>query len=363
LERPGREAALLVHSEIRKSDNTGVQAAHFAKRAAGSAARLGRNIHSRLQFRPYRAVAQAEKKAVKANVNALYHQSLRQNPRLAKANPLKKALHKRKIKRDHAKAFRRGGIEGVKKAAQKAGKTVERTVKALVKRGSGGIALAVGGLLLLIMLLSSVSSCVAMFSGGFNAIIGTSYTAEDEDILGADRDYTALEARLAARIADIESEYAGYDEYRYSLDPIGHDPFELASYLTAKYDAYTRAEVQAELAGLITQQYRLTLAPVTETRYRTETRTEKRMETVTETRTGTFIGEDGEEHEYEYEVEVEIETEVRVEVEVPYDYYILNVALLNRSLDSAALAALTPDQYEMYLVYLETKGNKPELFP
>ena len=344
LKRPGREAALAVHSEVRKSDNTGIEAAHFAERRAEGAARKIGAGYKHLKFRPYRAAAKAEEKAFKANVNALYERSLRLDPELAEANPITKAWHKRKIKRDYAKSFRQGNLDRVKqtaatakKAAQKAKETTEKAVKFAVRHWKGLLIFG-GALLLLVMLVAGLGSCASMFGGGFNAVIGTSYTAEDEDITGADADYTALETQLAARIANIESEYGGYDEYRYSLDEIGHDPFELASYLTAKFNAYTRAEVQAELAALFNQQYTLTLTPVTEVRYRTETYTD------------TWTDEYGNTHSDTYTVQV------------PYNYYILYVTLTNRSLGSVALNNLTLEQAEMYAVYMETKGNKPELF-
>jgi len=344
LKRPGREAALAAHSEVRKSDNTGIEAAHFAERRAEGAARKIGQGYKYLKFRPYRAAAKAEEKAFKANVNALYERSLRLDPELAEANPVKKAWHKRKIKRDYAKSFRQGNLDRVKqtaatakKAAQKAKETTEKAVK-FAARHWKGLLLFGGALLMLIMLVAGLGSCASMFGGGGGAVIGTSYTAEDADITGADADYTALETQLAARIANIESEYGGYDEYRYSLDEIGHDPFELTSYLTAKCNAYTREQVQAELAALFNQQYTLTLTPVTEVRYRTETRT------------GHYTDADGNSHSYTYTVQV------------PYNHYILNVSLTNRSLWSVALANLTPEQAEMYAVYMETKGNKPELF-
>jgi hypothetical protein len=181
-----------------------------------------------------------------------------------------------------------------------------------------------------------------MFGGGFNTIIATSYTAEDEEITGADADYTTLENGLRQRVNRIETDYPGYDEYRYSLDEIGHDPFELASYLTARYNDYTRAAVQGDLSALFSQQYALTFSPVTEVRYRTETRTGSYS----------WTDADGNTHTETY----------TYEVQVPYNYYILNVKLVNRSLGSVALSNLTPEQAEMYDVYMETKGNKPELF-
>ena len=358
LERPGREAALAVHSQIRKSegDNSGVQAAHFTERTAEGAARTARNVHSRLKHEPQRKLLKAEQKAVKTNANAMYKRDLQTKPGLDKAGAARKAAYKRKIKKDYARAFRQGNLGNTVKKAKRAKKNTERTAKSIafaVRQTVKFIVanwkwLAIVGCVLglIILLVTIFSSILTMFGGGFNAVIGTSYTAEDADILGADADYAALESNLAARIARVESDYPGYDEYRYDLDQIGHDPFTLASYLTAKFNMYTREQVQAELAALFAQQYTLTLTPETEVRYRTETRIG--------TATGTYTDEDGEVVEYKYEYEYE--------VQVAYNYYILNVSLTNRSLGNVAFSNLTPEQYESYLTYMETSGNKPELF-
>ena len=355
IKRPGREAAIAVHREVDKSEreNSGVQAAHFTERAAEGAARQIGDLQSRLRFEPQRELFKTEEKAVKTNVNAMYNRDLQTKPELEKASAYKKAAYKRKLKKEYTQNLRQGNVEGAKKAAekakktaQKAGETAEQTAKSISKNGKW-LAIIGGILGFVILLAAGVSSCMSMFGGGFNAVIGTSYTAEDEDILGADADYTILQNELAANIYNIPSVYPGYDEYNFSLDEIMHDPFGLASYLTAKYNAYTQAGVQAELAYILSQQYTLTLTPVTEIR--------QRVEIHTEIHTGTYIDDDGEEVEYEYEVDVEVEVE--------YEYYILNISLVNNAVGSVALSSLTPEQYEMYLVYMETKGNKPELFP
>jgi cell wall-associated NlpC family hydrolase len=343
MNRPGREAALAVHGEIDRSNadgNTGVQAAHYGERAAEGAARKIGDGYEHMKFRPERTAAKAQQKTVKQNVDALYQRSLRLNPELAQANPIQKALHKRKIKRDYVKSFRQGNRAGATaaKAAQKAKQAAGSTGKFIVKHGKG-LAIIGGFLGVVVILVAGFGSCSSMFSGMVNGVVGTSYTAENPEITGADADYTALENGLAAEIEGIESSYPGYDEYRYFLDEIGHDPYELASYLTAKFNSYTREQVQAELAALFAQQYTLTLDPVTEIRYREETYTDTWTDPETgETYTDTYT------------------------VQVPYEYYILNVTLTNKSLGAVALANLTPEQAEMYLVYMETKGNKPELF-
>ncbi len=135
--------------------------------------------------------------------------------------------------------------------------------------------------------------------GAMNAVLGTSYGSEDSDLLGADEDYTALERAIADEIANIESTHSGYDEYRYQVDEVGHNPYELASYLTAKFQFYTRAEVQGELQAVFDAQYKLTLTETVEIRYRTET--------------DTWTDEEGNSHTDTYEV--------------PYEYYILTVTL------------------------------------
>ena len=348
LQRPGREAALLIHSEVRKSDNSGVQASHSAERVAEGAARKLGQWYRSVKLQPHRAALRAEKKAVKANVNALYKRSLRTNPELRDAGAIKKAAYKRRLKKHYAKKFRQGNAKAAKKTAITTRKLLLKIKLLIIKAVklvilNWKVFLVIGAIILLIaLLLSGFSACMSMFGGGFNTIIATSYTAEDIDILGVDSDYTALESALAARIENIESEFPGYDEYRYNLDQIGHDPFVMASYLTARFNMYTRDQVQAELAALFAQQYTLMLTPVVEIRYRTETRTG----------TDTWTDEDGNTHTETY----------TYEVEVPYEYHILYVTLVNRSLETIALNNLTPEEAEMYHVYLETLGNRPELF-
>ena len=82
-----------------------------------------------------------------------------------------------------------------------------------------------------------------------------------------------MEDELDRRIDNIESEYPGYDEYRCSVDEIGHNPYALISYLTAKYVSFTTAEMQSELETLFQEQYRLSVTESIEIRYRTEEQT------------------------------------------------------------------------------------------
>ena len=139
--------------------------------------------------------------------------------------------------------------------------------------------------------------------------------------------------------------HPGYDEYNYFLDEIGHDPYQLAAYLTVKFGDYTRSEVQTTLHTLFDLQYELQLEEEVETRYRTETRTG--TTTSTDPETGELI-----EEEYEYEVEV------------PYEYHILNITLRNKNLGHVITKSggMDEDQAERYAILLQTKGNKDYLF-
>ena len=243
-----------------------------------------------------------------------------------------------------------GAASGSAATAKNAGKAAKETKKVSERVGEfvskhwHGLLIG-GGILLVVMMISGmIGSCSVMFQGGSDVVVETSFTAEDEDILGVEADYCALEAALQARINNIASEFPGYDEINITQDQIGHNPYELASYLTVVFENYTRSQVQGTLQQIFAAQYELTFDSVVETRYRTETKTR------TVTRTDPETGETYEEEE-EYEEEV------------PYDYYILNVTLDNKGLANILLSAgLTDDQMMRYGLLMQTLGNKPEIF-
>ncbi|MFR7595575.1 MAG: CHAP domain-containing protein [Acutalibacteraceae bacterium] len=343
LSRPAQEAGIFVHNKVHsvEKDNSGVEGAHkseeLAERGARYGARKVREGYRSHKLKPYRAAAKAERAAEKANVNYLYQKALQDNPQIAASNPASRFMQKQRIKRQYAKAVKQGGAATAAKAAENtrkaAKKTAEETKKTVsfVARHPVGIIIAVAALLLFIMIFSGLSSCSSIFSGSLNGVLGTSYTSEDSDLVAVENNYAGMEAALQSRIDNIESTYPGYDEYRYDLDDIFHNPHELASYLTALLQSYTPATAQAELQRVFDLQYTLTVTPTVEVRYRTETSTDPVTgETTTE--------------------------------EVPYNYYILNVSLTNTPISSFAPSLLTPEQLDMFRVYLETSGNKPLVF-
>ena len=335
--KAGRTVDLAAHSKIRQveKENVGTEAAHKTEFAAENlAAGAIRKGYRSVKDAPYRKVERLEVKSAKATVNANYHAAVRDNPELQK-HSLSALFQKRKLKREYAKAYREARKTGsrgaaVAKKAKEAVSNAGQAAVALVKNNKGVLVIVGGVALLFILLFSSLSSCSVSMEGAMGAVLGTSYTSEDPDILQVEDNYIALEQELERRMANIESEFPGYDEYQYDVDTIGHDPNELISYLTAKFNAFTPAQVQAELEALFNQQYTLTTREEVQIRYRTVTWTD----------------EEGNEHESEE----------------AYEYYILHVTLRNHSLGTVAVENLTEDEKGRYAAILELKGNKPYLF-
>ena len=335
---PGNAVAGKLHQEIRKTedDNVGVESAHKSEEAVETGVHLAREGYRSHKLKPYRKAAQAERKLEKANIEALFQKSVYENPATA-SNPLSRWQQKQQIKKQYAAAKRAaqsgGTAAGAVQKTGKAAKTVKEKAQqagAYVMRHKKGFGIALAIFLLVCLLLNTMSSCSMMAQSIGSAISGTTYPSDDPELVAVEADYAAKEAALQAEIDNIESSHPGYDEYRYDLDMIGHDPHELAAYLSAVLQGYTRASAQAELERIFAAQYQLTLTEEVEVRYRTETRT------------------DSEGNEYD--------------VEVPYNYYILNVTLTSKPISSVASELLTPDQLEMYQVYRQTLGNKPLIF-
>ncbi len=280
LSRPAQGAGIFVHNKIHsvEKDNSGVEGAHKSEELAERGAKYGvrklKQGYRSHKLKTYREAAKAEKAAFKANVNFQYHKTLHDNPQLT-SNPLSRFMQKQQIKRQYAKAAKKGGA-ATAKAAAGASQTAAKKAAAFAGRHPAGVIIAIAALLLFIMVSVGLSSCGAMFSGSMNSVLGTSYTSEDSDLVAVENNYAALENGLQSEIDAIESTHPGYDEYRYDLDSIGHNPHELASYLTAFLQSYTPQSAQAELERIFAMQYTLTLTEEVEIRYRTETSTDRK---------------------------------------------------------------------------------------
>lgn len=323
---PANAALGKLHKEIRETeqDNVGVESAHKSEETAETGVRLVREGYRSHKLKPYRKAAQAEQKLEKANVNALYQKSLRENPQLS-SNPISRWQQKQAIKKEYAAAKRAGNTANTAKKTGKAAKTVKEKAQqagAFIMRHKKGFLLVGVIFLLICLLLNTMSSCSMMAQSIGSAISGSTYPSDDPELVAVEADYAAREAVLQAEIDNIESSHPGYDEYRYDLDMIGHDPHELAAFLSAVLQGYTQSSAQGELERVFSAQYTLTLTEEIQIR--------------------TYTDEDGDTHEYEYRI--------------------LHVKLESRPISSLATELLTPDQLEMYQVYRQTLGNKPLIF-
>ena len=318
----GTAAVLKVHQKINQVEkqNVAVEAAHktefMAERAAGRGARL---LFRHIKNAPYQRVAKWKHRQAKAQINMAYQKALRDNPELQRKS-LAKWIQKQKIKRKYAKA-----AHDAKKAAQHTQQTVHATgqiIRAVAqfvaahKTVIGAVALIA---LLVVVLGAGVTSCTAMLSGISSSVISTCYMADEEHIDNSELLYTELETDLQKDVDDTEQNYPGFDEYRYNIGEISHNPYELMAYLSAVYDIFTFDQVQGEIRRLFGEQYTLTREEIVEVRYYTD--------------------DDGD--------------------EVPYNWYVLQTTLTVRLLSQIIAESLPPgDPTDRYGVYMETYGNR-----
>lgn len=323
-----------------EEENTGEEIAGVGTQSAAYLARKAvKTAYQKQQRMPYLRMKQLEKKLQDPSIKALYQQEMLEHPERM-SNPLSRFQQKRRIKKAYVKELREA-----KKQAQNAGKGARKTKDLLGRitdffKGFAtkhkGILLAIGIFaFLFIMLSSSLSSCSMLLQSGSGMVVSGTYIAEDHEILEAENGYLALEQKLQRELAEVESTRPGFDEYRYQVDQIGHNPHELISFLTLKHEDFKAKDVQETLQSLLSQQYSLSFREETETRYRTETTTSTDPvtgETVTETE------------------------------EVPYEYRILYVTLKNKGLGIVTAENLTESEKSRYALLLRTRGNKPHLF-
>ena len=257
-------------------------------------------------------------------------------PEADRKKELRKFYQKRRIKKAYAEA-RRGGKtaeEAAKAAGGLLGKV--RSIAADVFRNKKGLLIAAVTILSIFLFFSAgLSSCSAMVQGTSSTFIGTTYPSEDEDIYDAEAGYKELEEALDEQINSMEATHPGYDEYRYQVDEITHNPYQLISFLTVLYEEFTYDQIKDILPELFEEQYRLTVEEITEIRTRTET------QIVTDPLTG---------------------EETETEVEVEYEWHVLCICLTNKGFDTVARGRLTQEPEELYTAYNLTYGNRSYLF-
>ena len=287
-DKPGRKvihvpadmASVKVHQLVHASNednNTGVQSAEFAEGAGETSLHAASNAKYSHKLHKYKKAERLEKKADKTQIEELFQKSLKENPEAA-SNVFSRWRQKQEIKKEYA-AMKAGKSEA--QAAYRTGSTVTTRVKKqfedftakafqYVTEHSHIIIVILGAALLVLLISGMLSSCSALLGGSGNAVIGTSYTAEDDDILGAEADYRAMEEELRRQIREMQED-DDYDDFELHVDEIGHNPWELASLLTVLYEDYSRREVQRMLRQLFEAQYSFSSSASVETV--TETRT------------------------------------------------------------------------------------------
>ena len=324
---PGKIITGKAHKEIRESeqDNVGVESAHKSEEMLETGGRLLREGYRSHKLKPYRKAAQAERRLEKANLQVLYQKAYQDNPALS-SNPLSRWQQRQAIKKQYIAAKRTRqtagtAAKGVGKTAKSAGNVAGKTGQAadFVRKHKKGTLLLIVLFLLVCVLMSMVSSCSMMASSIGSVVSGSTYPSKDEALLGAEDAYAAMEAELQSYLDNYERTHS-YDEYHFDLDEIKHDPYVLMSLLTAYYQKeWTLSDVEGLLDTLFDRQYILTEEVEVETRYDSE--------------------------------------------DDPYDYYICYVTLENFDLSHLPVYFLSEEQLSLYAMYMQTLGNRPDLFP
>jgi hypothetical protein len=344
-----------VHREVDQyeDDNVGTQALSEGEKAAGNVRDISKSIYARKLKK--KAKMQGKKGAKTAK-------SSPQKPTAAQdagasctgeggSNWLSRWRQKQDIRQSYYAAAHSGTAAQTAggKAASNGTTAAKSGMEQVIDKGRSVVSTAVNGianfaksnahvllivgvfLLLLLLVMSAFSSCSILFSGTTQVSGQTIYTAEDRDIRGAETDYKKLEKELDKKIKRTPTDHPGYDEYRYHLDAIEHDPWQLTSFLTTLYDDYTRSEVQAKLKETFAKQYKLTTWVEVQTRYRTV-------------------------------VMIDIFTGIPYTVQVPYEYRIFHTKLVNKGLEVVIREELNNDQWKRYEIFQDTLGGRPYLF-
>ena len=344
-----------VHREVDQyeDDNVGTQALSEGEKTAGNVRDISKSIYARKLKK--KAKMQGKKGAKTAK-------SSPQKPTAAQdagasctgeggSNWLSRWRQKQDIRQSYYAAAHSGTAAQTAggKAASNGTTAAKSGMEQVIDKGRSVVSTAVNGianfaksnahvllivgvfLLLLLLVMSAFSSCSILFSGTTQVSGQTIYTAEDRDIRGAETDYKKLEKELDKKIKRTPTDHPGYDEYRYHLDAIEHDPWQLTSFLTTLYDDYTRSEVQAKLKETFAKQYKLTTWVEVQTRYRTV-------------------------------VMIDIFTGIPYTVQVPYEYRIFHTKLVNKGLEVVIREELDNDQWKRYEIFQDTLGGRPYLF-
>ena len=268
----------IVHSRISEAEdeNVGTQAAHQVEMAAEGSVRTLASRNKRRSSR--KAMASRRKSETSAAGRLLFEEGEGKKA----VNAAKTEAEKRASVR---KFFRKQRQRRMLAAAKKEEKTVETIFReqqslvskaasvvrdAIVRNSRVLLVIGIAGMLF-VLVSASLGSCAALLQGAGHTMISTTYPSTDEDIYAVENRYRELEAGLNTQINRMQQTHPTYDEFRFQIDEITHNPYHLISYFTSKYGQFTYEQVKDELEEIFREQYTLTTSgergvTITETR-------------------------------------------------------------------------------------------------
>ena len=311
-----------VHQIIQNSNedgNVSVSAADAGIRSIEATNRAVAHVRQTSQLRDHRRADNAERQLDKANVRALQAKAAHEKPSTG-SNQQSRQQQKRSVKKSYY-ASRKGSAgktaNSTRKTAGKATDKLGELMTSLLKNKHVWLIAALAALLMVIM--STVSACAPLVQTIVNVnAIGT-YPATEDDVKATERAYRNMERELQREIDQFERRHPEYNEYRYDVDDIWHDPHVLIAIISARFNGneWTFEDAYPVLETYFALQYDFDTEVRNVTRYR-----------------------DGE----------------------PYTYSICTVTLVNKNLSHQPVYSMSRRQLGLYAMYMSTLGNMPDIF-
>ena len=311
-----------VHQIIQNSNedgNVSVSAADAGIRSVEATNRAVAHVRKTSQIRDHRRADNAERQLDKANVRALQAKAAHEKTSSG-SNPQSRRQQKQTVKKSYY-ASRPGAANKTsntpRKMAGKAADKIGDRMTSLLKNKHVWLIGALAAMLMAIM--STVSACVPLVQTIVNVnAIGT-YPASEDDVKAAERAYKNMERELQREIDQFERRHPEYDEYRYDIDDIWHDPHVLISIISARFNGNEWTLEDAY--------------PVLETYF-----------------------------ELQYDFDTEDRNVTRYRDGKPYTYSICTVTLVNKNLSHQPVYSMSRRQLGLYAMYMSTLGNMPDIF-
>ena len=316
-------------------DSAAIDAIHQAERGGKGAVRMAsarspngsKSVRRGMKEKQRLITAASRQKDLVSDGSADVGKSIAGNKKKSSAE-INRFWQRKRYKDAYKKARGAGGtLTGAGGKAYESGGLFSRTLRRIRRMVGGGgnshflMTVAVIGVITL-LIAASISSCASFIQGIGATFTGSTYPSTD------------LEDGLNTEIMRMEQDNPGYDEYRYQIDEIFHNPYQLISLLTTLYGEFTFPQIEQTgiLQRLFEAQYEITTSVSTES------------ETVV------------------VEEIVDAETGTITQVVEERQRQILNIVLRNNGFDSVARRYLTDAQTPMYLLYNATNGNRDYLF-